>query len=83
MSLNPLQQTEKHILMPVMTIVAQIRGFMQVRINPPEIVTIKDSEFSVDMNKMKPLEPCIVDFQGSQYLIWKNNDGALVEIAMG
>ena len=80
MSLGLLQQTEKHVLIPVMTMTKQIREC--IRINPPEIVTIKDSEFIVDMNKMNHLEPCIVDFQGTQYFIWKNNDGALAEIVI-
>ena len=53
---------------------------VEIPVNPPGIVTIKDSSFRIDANKMRPYEPCIVDFRGSKYLIWKDEDDALIEI---
>lgn len=48
------------------------------RVNPPDIVTIEGDEFRIDMNNMEPLRHYIMKFDGSTYVIWKNDDGALV-----
>lgn len=49
-----------------------------VQANPPDIVTIEDDEFRINMNNMEPLRRYVMEFDGSTYVIWKNGDGALV-----
>lgn len=49
-----------------------------LQVNPPDIVTIEDSEFRIDMNNMKPGHPYLMKFEGSTYVILKNGDDALV-----
>lgn len=49
-----------------------------VSVNPPDVVSIDGEEFSIAMNNMAPLTPCLLEFLDSRYMIWKNQDGALV-----
>ena len=49
-----------------------------VQANPPDIVTIEDDEFRINMNNMEPLRRYIMKFDGSTYVVWKNGDGSLV-----
>ena len=51
---------------------------LDIPTNPPEIVTFGDEEFTLNMNNMDYLMPYLVKFRDSVYLIWKNEDGALV-----
>ena len=46
--------------------------------NPPDVVSIDGEELSIDMNNMAPLTPCLLEFLDSRYMIWKNQDDALV-----
>lgn len=48
-----------------------------IPVNPPEIVTIKDDEFKIDLNRMAQDTPYVLEFQGSRFLIQKNKDGAM------
>ena len=49
-----------------------------VPVNPPEIVSIEGEEFRIDMDKMEQLRPYLMEFLDSRYMIWKNQDSALV-----
>lgn len=49
-------------------------------VNPPEIITMGDDKFVVDTGKMEQLAPCAVKFMGSLYMLWKNEDDALVMV---
>ncbi len=51
---------------------------LDLPVNPPDVVSIDGDEFNVNMNNMKPLAPCLLEFMDSRYVIWKNRDGALV-----
>lgn len=51
---------------------------LDLPVNPPDIVSIDGDEFIVNMNNMKPLTPYLLEFMDSRYVIWKNQDGALV-----
>lgn len=51
---------------------------MAVPVNPPDIVSIKDDGFIIDMNNMETMQPYRMNFLDSRYVIWKNQDGALV-----
>ena len=53
-------------------------NMIPLQVNPPDIVTIEDDEFRIDMNNMKPGRPYMMKFEGSTYVILKNGDGALV-----
>ena len=66
--------------MPLGALRAIVRVQISVPTNPPEIVTVSDSGFSVDTNKMAEYTPCLVEFMNSQYTIWKEKSGALVVV---
>ena len=51
---------------------------LDIPTNPPEIVTFGDEEFTLNMNNMDYLMLYLVKFRDSVYLIWKNEDDALV-----
>ena len=51
---------------------------LDVSANPPDIVSISGKEFKINMNNMEMLQPYLMKFDGSHYVIWKNVDGALV-----
>ena len=51
---------------------------LKAPVNPPEIVTINDAGFRVNVNRMKPGKFYLVEFMGARYMIWKNKDEALV-----
>lgn len=55
-----------------------VRLSVAVPVNPSEIVSIEGEEFRIDMDRMKPLRPYMMEFLDSRYVIWKNQDGALV-----
>ena len=74
MSLVTLQ-TES-LVAPVANFVKHIVS--EILINPPEIITINDQEFKVNMTKMKTNTPYFVDFMDSRYIIWKNKNKSLV-----
>lgn len=72
-------------LQPQMTLMAipfvkffAVRLSVNVPVNPPEIVSIEGDEFRIDMNNMEPLRPYMMKFLDARYVIWKNQDGALV-----
>lgn len=46
--------------------------------NPPGIVTIQGPEFTVDMKKMEPHVRYIVELLHLRYLIWKDENDALI-----
>lgn len=62
---------------PVVKLLA-VQFAVAVPVNPPEIVSIEGEEFQIDMNSMEPLRPCVMELLDSRYMIWKNEDGALV-----
>lgn len=51
-----------------------------IPVNPPKIVTITDDDITISLNEMDRWVPYVVLFQRSRYLIWKNDDDALVMI---
>ena len=57
-----------------MSFVAHIFQFVIIPVNPPNIVQIKNDEFSIDLNNMEARQPYFMDFLGSLYLIWKNQE---------
>lgn len=57
---------------------AKISDPISIPVNPQEIVDVSDSSFEVHTGKMGPYVPCLVRFDGSEYLAWKDKDGALV-----
>lgn len=82
MSLAPTVQSnmrkQTSVLMPRWFMLEMVGKDFPV--NPAGIVTIKDSSFTIDANKMSPYDPCIVNFRGSKYLIWKDENDALIEV---
>ena len=62
---------------PVVKLLA-VRFAITVPVNPPEIVDIEGDEFSIDLDNMETLQPYMMEFLDSRYVIWKNQDGALV-----
>lgn len=76
MSLN-LQPQMALMTAPIVKFFA-VRLAVVVPVNPPEIVSIEGEEFRIDMDSMEPLQPYLMDFLDSRYMIWKNQDGALV-----
>ena len=65
------------IAVPVVKLV-ELRFTMAIPVNPPGIVTIKDDGFVIDLDSMKTMQPYRMNFLDSRYVIWKNQDGALV-----
>lgn len=61
-----------------LTSVLIVPVLVPIQVNPPDIVTIEDDEFRIEMNNMKTHRRYLMKFDGSTYVIWKNNDGALV-----
>ena len=57
---------------------AMVTLTLKAPVNHPDIVTINDTGFRVNMNKMKPGKFYMVEFMDDRYLIWKNRDDALV-----
>lgn len=53
-----------------------------IEVNPPGIVTITASSFTVDATKMKTFFPYIVEFQSVKYMIWKDERNALIETVL-
>lgn len=51
-----------------------------IPVNPPKIVAMGKDEFTIDLHEMKRWVPCVVEFHESKYMIWKNDDDALVMI---
>ena len=49
-----------------------------IPVNPPKIVLFDGDDITIDMNNMESLQPCIISFMDSRYVVWKNQDGALV-----
>ena len=55
---------------------------LAVDINPPGIVAIDASSFTINANKMKTFFPYIVEFQSVRYLIWKDERNTLIETVL-
>ena len=49
-------------------------------VNPPKIVLMSEDEFTIDLNEMERWVPYGVAFGDSRYVIWKNDNDALVMI---
>ena len=49
-----------------------------IPVNMPEVVTIHDSGFSIDTNRMDVGSPYVVKFGELEYIMRKRNVGALV-----
>lgn len=47
-------------------------------LNSPEIISGNSEEFSIDMNRMDLMKPYLMTLKDARYMIWKNQDGALV-----
>ena len=62
----------------IVSILAKICDPVSIPVNPQEIVDVSDSSFEVHTGKMDPYMPCLVRFDGSEYMAWKDKDGALV-----
>lgn len=78
MSLDYVQRTVAQAMAPGIAAFAAISILIKIPTNPPEIVTIGDSEFRVDVNRMEPYTPYLVEFMDSRYIIWKTKNEALV-----
>ena len=61
-----------------LTVMLQFVPRIALPLNPPEIVKVNDEGFRVDMNKMRPFVPYMVQFLDSKYVIWKDGSGSLV-----
>lgn len=61
-----------------MVSVQVVVNMMAVPLDPPDIVTKRADGFSIDMNNMEPLMPYMMTFEDSKYVLWKNENGALV-----
>lgn len=51
---------------------------INIPVNPLEIVQIEGDEFSINMNNMVPLQPYLIESSDFRYMIWKNENDALV-----
>ena len=60
------------------TLLASVCKPANIPVNPPEIVDVSESGFEVHTDKMKPYIPCMIHFDGSKYMAWKDKDKALV-----
>ena len=49
-------------------------------VNPPKIVLMSEDEFTIDLNEMERWVPYGVAFGDSRYVVWKNDNDALVMI---
>ena len=49
-----------------------------IPLDPPDIVSKNDEGFSVDTNNMERLRPYMMTFKDSKYVIWKDENDALV-----
>lgn len=78
MDFDNVAATKPLVLMPITIIATQVNIKLNITINPPKIVTIDGPEFKVDMKKMKPHTPYLVEFMNLRYLIWKDEKDALV-----
>ena len=76
MSLD-LQSQMALMVSPIVKFLA-VRLAVAVPVNPSEIVSIEGEEFRINMNSMKTLQPYLIEFFDSRYVIWKNQDSALV-----
>ena len=75
-SLQGVQAPNLLLAAQIVTLVKPV--LLKVPVNPPDIVAIDDTWFTVDMNRMEPFVPCVVEFLDSRYVIWKNKDSGLV-----
>lgn len=79
MSLDYVQRTVTYAMRPGIAVFATICILpLKIPTNPSEIVTVDDSGFRVNVNRMEPHTPYLVEFIDSRYLIWKTKDEALV-----
>ena len=62
----------------LVSILAKICDPVSMPVNPPEVVDVGNSSFEVHTGRMDPYVPCLVRFDGSEYMAWKDKDGALV-----
>lgn len=65
----------KHSLV---SILAKVCDPVSIPVNPQGVVDVGDSSFEVHTGRMDPYVPCLVRFDGSEYMAWKDKDGALV-----
>ena len=77
MSLDLQSQMDILIAAPVARLFA-LQFAIVVPVNPPDIVSIKDDGFIIDLDNMDAMQPYLMNFLDSRYVIWKNQDGALV-----
>lgn len=77
MSLSLLKQPDTLMPAPIAAFLLH-RLKIDIPVNPPKIVLVEGDEFRIDMNNMEPLQPYLMTFLDSRYVIWKNQDSALV-----
>ena len=77
MSLDVQDQMTTWMAAPIVNLF-KVHLAIAVPVNPPEIVSIEDEEFRIDIDNMEQLRPYLMEFLDSRYIIWKNQDGALV-----
>ena len=56
----------------------QLIHMPNIPLNPPDIVSKNNEGFSIDMNNMEQGRPYMMTFDGSKYVLWKNENGSLV-----
>ena len=76
MSLQYTPHMAYNLAVSMMSIVAVV----SIPVNPPKIVLMGDDEFTINLNEMERWVPYGVAFGDSRYVIWKNDDDALVMI---
>ena len=60
------------------SLLAKICDPVTIPINPQGVVDVSDSYFEVNTAKMEPYTPCMIRFDDSEYMAWKDKSGALV-----
>ena len=63
---------------PIFRVLLSSVCILNIPVNPPDIVSIKDKEFRIDTNNMEPSRLYLMKFLDSSYVIWKAQDGALM-----
>lgn len=76
MSLQRAPHMAYNLAVSMMAMVAAV----SMPVNPPKIVLMSEDEFTIDLNEMERWVPYGVAFGDSRYVVWKNDNDALVMI---
>ena len=76
LSIDLIHQQEALVISIFRALLSSVR-VLDIPVNPPDIVSIKDKEFRICTNNMEPSRLYLMKFLDSSYVIWKTKDGAL------